>query len=282
MPSFQRLIKIFLLAILCAPAGGGYALAQGKLDAGYVASLAGIPVGTGRWMVDIGDDKYSAIATGGTAGLLRVFAAGEGTSVARGAMIKGTPVPGSFNATITFDKYTEEFRMGLSGNLVTDVSITPPPPPNPDRIPLTDAHRQGVADPMTATLMRVPGNGNLMSPEACKRTLAVYDGRMRYDLQLDYKRVDQVSTNKGYSGASVVCAMTYVPIAGHNPQRTAIKYLVASRNMELWLAPIAGTRLVVPFRVSVPTPFGVGIVQATEFVTAAQPPHAATASSKSP
>jgi len=282
VPSFQPVFKIFLLAILCASAGGGDALAQGKLDASYVASLAGIPVGTGRWMVDIGDDKYSAIATGGTTGLLRGFAAGEGTSVARGAMIKGTPVPGSFNATITFDKYTEEFRMGLSGNLVTDVSITPPPPPNPDRIPLTDAHRQGVADPMTATLMRVPGNGNLMSPEACKRTLAVYDGRMRYDLQLDYKRVDQVSTNKGYSGASVVCAMTYIPIAGHNPQRTAIKYLVASRNMELWLAPIAGTRLVVPFRVSVPTPFGVGIVQATEFVTAAQPPHAATASSKSP
>ena len=43
----------------------------------------------------------------------------------------------------------------------------------------------------------------------------------------------------------------------------------------MWLAPIAGTRIVVPFRVSVPTPIGVGIMQATEFVTASQPPRAA-------
>ena len=30
--------------------------------------------------------------------------------------------------------------------------------------------------------------------------------------------------------------------------------------MEMWLAPIDGTRVLVPFRFSVPTPFGLGAV----------------------
>ena len=36
--------------------------------------------------------------------------------------------------------------------------------------------------------------------------------------------------------------------------------------MEMWLAPIDGTRVLVPFRFSVPTPFGVGVLQANYFV----------------
>jgi hypothetical protein len=41
--------------------------------------------------------------------------------------------------------------------------------------------------------------------------------------------------------------------------------------MEMWLAPIFGTRVVVPYRVSIPTPLGTGVLQATQFVSAPQP-----------
>ena len=36
--------------------------------------------------------------------------------------------------------------------------------------------------------------------------------------------------------------------------------------MEIWLAPIDGTRVLVPFRFSLPTPFGMGVLQANYFV----------------
>jgi hypothetical protein len=39
------------------------------------------------------------------------------------------------------------------------------------------------------------------------------------------------------------------------------------RDIEVWLAPLAGTRLMVPYRMSMPTPFGVGVLQATEFMS---------------
>ena len=78
--------------------------------------------------------------------------------------------------------------------------------------------------------------------------------------------MDQVKAEKGYQGPVVVCQVLYRPIAGHRPERSAIKYLVEQRDMEMWLAPIDGTRVLVPFRFSVPTPFGLGVLQANYFV----------------
>ncbi len=122
---------------------------------------------------------------------------------------------------------------------------------------------------MSATLIRVPGNGNPAGPEACQRTLSVFDGRMRYDVQLAYKRSETIHAD-GYSGPAVVCMVTFVPIAGHNPERPAVRYLVRLREMEAWLVPIAGTRIVAPLRIVIPTPFGLGVMQAVKFDAVAQ------------
>ena len=129
---------------------------------------------------------------------------------------------------------------------------------------------------MTGSLMRVPGTGNPIGPQACQRTNQIFDGRMRYNLQFAYKRMEQVKADKGYEGPAVVCSVTFVPVAGYVPHRAAIKYLVAQRDMEVWLAPIATTRVLVPFRVSIPTPIGTGVMQATQF-TSTPSPHAAAA-----
>jgi hypothetical protein len=99
----------------------------------------------------------------------------------------------------------------------------------------------------------------------------VFDGRMRYDLKLAFKRLEQVKAEKGYQGVAVVCSVHFAPIAGHIPDRAAIKYLTELRDIELWLAPIAGTHVMVPYRVSLPTPLGVGVMQATQFVSVPQP-----------
>ena len=49
------------------------AAAQGRLEAEYTASLAGIPIGRGNWVIEISEDQFTATATGGTFGILRVF-----------------------------------------------------------------------------------------------------------------------------------------------------------------------------------------------------------------
>jgi hypothetical protein len=165
-------------------------------------------------------------------------------------------------------------RMTLQGGVVKEVVAIPPFEPSPERVPVTDAHRKGVIDPMSAALMPVAGKGDVVVPEACKRKLAIFDGRNRADIDLVFKRMDQVKADKGYAGPVVVCQVLYTPIAGHRPSRDAIKYLIAQRDMEMWLAPIAGTRILVPFRFSVPTPFGTGVLQANYFVANAMPAQA--------
>ena len=45
--------------------------------------------------------------------------------------------------------------------------------------------------------------------------------------------------------------------------------------MEIAFVPIAGTRILVPFRLTIPTPFGPAMLEATSFVTTAAPPKVA-------
>ncbi|UTD26680.1 DUF3108 domain-containing protein [Bradyrhizobium sp. WD16] len=243
--------------------------AQGRLDARYEASLAGIPVGKGSWVIDIGDDQYSATAVGGSAGLLKAFSGGHGTSASQGRIVNGQLVPSSYQAMIAYDsKAKEVIRVVLAAGNVKESSIDPQPQPQPDRIPVTDVHRKGVTDPMTGSLLRASGNGDPLTPDACKTTTPVFDGRMRYDLRLEFKRMDRAKT-KGYQGPVVVCAIYFAPLAGYVPDRAAIKYLIAQRDMEVWMAPIAGTRVLVPLKVLVPTPIGMAALEATQFVSTA-------------
>ena len=256
-----------VLAVMAADAGGSRLLAQGKLEARYTASLGGVPIGRGQWLIDVSDDQFTAVASGATTGFMRLFAGGQGSSASRGTVSGGQLVANSFASSVFTDKKLDEVRMALSAGTVKEYMADPPVSPSPDRIPITEAHRRGVSDPMTASLMRVPGTGDTFVPEVCQRTLAIFDGRMRYDLQLAFKRLDKVKSNKGYQGTVVVCAIQFIPIAGHVPERAAIKYLADQRDMEVWLAPVAGTRLMVPYRMAVPTPIGVGILQATDFTS---------------
>ena len=258
-------------AVAFATLAAESALAQGKLDARYSATLAGVQIGKGAWVIDIGDDQFTAAASGMTTGLLRVFATGQGSGASRGIVRGDNLMPTSFVSSINNDKRTEELRIVLSSGTVKDLAIDPPTMPSPERIPLTDAHRRGVVDPMSAGLMRGAGNGDPMSPEACRRTLPVFDGRMRFDLQLSYKRIEKVQAQKGYQGPVVVCGVQFVPLAGYVPDRPAIKYLMAQRDMEMWLAPIPGTRIVVPYRISLQTPLGQGVLEATQFIAGATP-----------
>ena len=253
----------------------GRADAQGKLDARYSATLGGLPVGRGSWIVDIGEDHFTATASGSTAGLMQAFGSGQGQSMARGTIAAGVLAPATYASSIvTTDKKYDDVRMVISAGTVKEFVAEPPNVASRDRVPVTEAHRRGVADPMTASLMRVPGSGSTLVPQACPRSVAVFDGRMRYDLQFIFKRLDTVKAERGYQGGIVVCSVVFSPLAGHIPDRVAIKYLTELRTIEAWLAPIAGTRVMVPFRVSVPTPVGLGVLQATQFVSIPHPARA--------
>ena len=263
-----------LCAAGCLLAAPLPAAAQGKLEAHYEASLAGIAVGRGTWGIEIGDDYYSAAAQGATAGLLKAFSGGTGSGSAQGRIVGGALVPQSYTVSVN-SKKSETIKINLANGAVKDFSIDPEPPVDPDRIVVTPDLKKGVVDPMTSTMVRVPGTGELLTPEACRGQTSVFDGRLRYDLKMDFKRMETVRAEKGYSGPAVVCALYFTPVAGYIPDRPVIKHLAAERRMEITLVPIAGTRVLVPFRTVIPTPFGPAVLEATQFNTVALPPRLA-------
>lgn len=252
-----------------AAAAGGEVRQLVKLDAVYSATLLGIPIGEVSWIVELHDNRFAAAANGSTVGLLRVFANGHGIANAEGVVTAREPVASNFTVRYTSGASFDEIRIAFSGGKAKE-HLAPPPKPDPSLVPLTDSYRTGVVDPMTALLIHVPGSGDMTTPAACARKIAVFDGHMRYDLRLAYKRLEQVRAEPGYQGPAVVCAVYFSPLAGYDPGRTGIKYLVAQRGIEIWLVPLAGTRLLVPFRASVPTPLGLGVLQARRFVLAHQ------------
>src|SRR5260370_39462759 len=131
--SLRRVGGLFAGALMLAAPHP--ASAQGKLEAHYEATLAGIPVGRGAWTIDIADDQFSASAFGATAGLLKAFAGGTGTGAAQGRIVGGALVPTNYSATTTTSKKSEAIRMVFTGGNATEYPIEPDPPAAPDPIP---------------------------------------------------------------------------------------------------------------------------------------------------
>jgi len=259
-----------VLAALAVLVGIEGARADVRLRAQYAATLGGIPIGKGSWLIDFASTHYNGEAEGGASGILRAIASGNGKASAGGSVVQGRLQPASYAIAVATES-PFQVRMRFSGASVKDLSIDPPMEPNPERVPVTEAHRRGVLDPLTAAIVPVAGTGNTLTPEACRRTVPIFDGTNRIDIAMSFKRMDQVKAEKGYQGPVVVCTMLYRPIAGHRPSRFAIQYLMEQRDMEVSLAPVAGTRMLVPFRISIPTLLGRAVLQATEFETSGTP-----------
>ncbi len=241
------------------------AVAEGRLEAQYSITLTGIPIGRGALVLELSNDNYTTAGSATVTGLLKLVSPGKGSAASRGTITNGKISPISYSLTSESGERWEDIRMAIAASVVRDFTIMPPPSHSDDRIPIADEHRKGVVDPMSAAIMPVPGSGDLLSAEACNRTVSIFDGRQRYDLVMSYERSDSAKDVKGYSGPLVVCRIAYRPLAGHRPNRAQVKYMVENQNIFVWLAPVAGTRVLVPVRVTVATLLGTLAVQATHF-----------------
>jgi hypothetical protein len=242
--------------------------AQSTLTARYALSLAGIGIGQGDWTVDIDKDRYAAKSSGQLFGIWRVLLGPDISAATHGTINQGRLVPTSYVANFSSDDDINDVRMTLHDGAVSEVEANPPIPASPDRIPVRTADLRGVIDPLTAGLVPVPGAGDVLASAACQRTLPIFDGSHRFDMALSFKRKDTIKAATGYQGPVVVCGMSYRPVAGYNTGAFRVGYLKKNRDMEFWLAPIAGTRLLAMFRISIQTMLGTAVLGATQFESA--------------
>jgi hypothetical protein len=251
--------------VLLFLAGTATALADARLKVNYEGSVTAIPVGRGEFVMDIADGGYAVVGSARVTGIAKLVSRGHGTVSAKGALIDGHLSPSAYMTNSESEKKKEDIRIAFANAAVSSFSVVPPTKPSKDRIPLTENDRTGVVDPMTAAIISVPGNGDLLSPDNCKRTIPIFDGRQRYDLVFSYERTDNAKDIKGYNGKLLVCRVDYRPIAGYKPDKLSVKYMQDNKNIFVWLAPVAGTRVLFPARVSIVTLVGIVVVQAESF-----------------
>jgi hypothetical protein len=258
-----------ICAALVFATADDYARAQGRLEASYVISLARIRVGEITATVVFGNSDYTISAQARAGGIMKVLVEGEGSFTTSGTTKDGYLLPTSFASKVVSNATASDVRMVLEDGSVKELVAAPPP--SSGVVPVSEANRQAIIDPLTAMLVSgVTGEGP--SQEACRRTLPVFDGRERYDFKLAFKRMDSVTAEKGYAGPVVVCSVRYEAIAGHRASAPLVKYLSEGQEIEVALAPAVGMRMLAPFRVSVASLLANLVIDANRFETTTRSP----------
>jgi hypothetical protein len=253
-----RIIGLSLVPILMlTSAESRSADAPARLNAYYTATLLGLPIGHISWAVDLKENRFSSVATGSISGVLRLFLDAQGSVAAEGRLSGGKPVPSKFQLKLLAGKWSDEVGIVFSGNRAKESVLSASVSQSADYVPIKDSDRVGASDPMTA--LHVGGTGITTVPQACERTVAIFDGHIRYNLRLAFERFGTARPTEGYQGQVVVCSAKFLPVAGYDPKHFFVTYLAAQHDTG------GGTRLLVPYRASISTPMGVGILEATKF-----------------
>jgi hypothetical protein len=240
----------------------GLPVQAASLDAKYQVSLLGLTLGTANLSGGVDSSGYKLDIVAKLTGLIGGFTGGRGSGAATGNINGGKPMPATFAISSASSSESRTVRMALGGGNVQAIEIDPPIDFKPDRVPLTDNHKRNILDPLSAFLMPVEAKGGGAS--ACNRTLPIFDGAARYDIKMNYAGSREVKLD-GYSGPVAVCQVRYVPIAGHRALRPSTKFMAENKEISVWLAPVAGTNVTVPVRISVKTMIGTAVIEASSF-----------------
>jgi hypothetical protein len=265
--SFMRRFVVPAAVLMLAVHATGAAAQTTRLDAAYSVHLTGIPIGQGAVVLDINEAGFAAAGTAKFTGLVRMISKGEGTSTVRGSFMQNRVISSIYATQSNSSDRNEKIDIVVENGFAKEFSVMPPPPDlDRNRVPITQAARTNVVDPLSAGLMLVSTQGDVLNPESCNRTLPIFDARFRYDVVLSYARTEKASAKTdGYQGPVLVCQARYVPIAGHRTDRPQVQQLANNKDLFVWLAPVAGTRVLVPIKVSISTGIGTMVVEATRF-----------------
>lgn len=252
-------LPVFLLLALAV---GVTPSRAAQLRAEYTVTLAGLLIGSGDLEGAFDESRYELKLSGRLKGIVGALSGGSrGGATARGTVSPTRLVASGFSASAASGSKSRTVQVGLASGNVTSVSIDPPFEARPGRVPITESSKRNIVDPVSGLVAVAADRAKLLDPANCSRTVPVFDGSQRFDVVLSYAGTRGVR-KPGFAGAVLVCSIRYVPVAGHRVDRPAVKFMQANRDMSVWLAPVEGTRMLVPIRISIETMLGTSVVEA--------------------
>ncbi len=248
-----------LLVVGSAPARAA------TVTVGYRITLAGLTLGTADLGGTFDGDRYTLSMSAQLTGIAGMLSgSGRGAASATGALVGSRLVPTGFSASGRSGSAERTVRVAISSGNVNKIEINPPFQENPDlppRVPLREVDKLGITDPLSAIVAVAALKGKSDDAANCNRTVPVFDGTQRFDIVMSFAETKRVQ-KPGFSGDVLVCDLRYVPVSGHRPERPSVKFMTDNREMNVWLAPVEGSRVLVPIRISVKTMVGTTVVEA--------------------
>ncbi len=256
------------LAVLMGAAPALAAEGRQPLSATYTLTVGGVTLGEAQLSGSAGHSAYDANINVRLVGIASLFSSGRGEVKATGLFAGNRTHPLHFTVATTGGKEPTSVDMRLSGGKVAALAVSPERQVDPEKIPVTAAHKRGVIDPVSAGIVPVPGHGPVVQAKACQRTAPVYDGNTRFNLVFSYVRTEEIAV-PGYNGQALVCNIRYVPVAGHHPTRQE-EITARGAVSQITLVPVGGQRFLIPAKIVVPTRWGEGVLAATRVDVGAQ------------
>ena len=248
------------------PASTADAVWPNQVQARYRLQFNGIEVGSYDFKSRFNGNSYSATGKTQISALFGAFK-WSGNFEGSGSIDGGAPHPASYQMTSKSKSKTTSVKMGFDGTGVSSVALVPNKPPREDAVRLKPDNLKNVFDPMAATLAISSTN----APEACNRTIPIFDGKARFDLKLSFKGREAIKDKHptGQPAELVVCRVKYIPIAGHKP-KDFVNPWIDYDHIEIALRAIPTAGIYVPYRVTVPSTIGPAVMAAQSInITAA-------------
>ena len=247
-------------------AGGGAAATHAAaepawapgLTAVYKLKMAGMDIGTFNFNATIKGDDY-ALAGHGKLGWGFGLYSYNGSFSSAGKIEREEARPSSYAYDWKVNRKAGSVRMGFSGTAVRSVEIVPPHERSADVVPVLPDQLKAVFDPLSALLAL----SRHRTGDPCDRKIAVFEGKQRFDLVLAAHRLEKIVEAKP-SGQPVVvhvCRVKYVPVSGHRPNRETLA-MVKAEGIEVALRQVPSASLLVPIRITIPTPLGTAVLSA--------------------
>lgn len=264
--AFRGLIAVAAAALPLERAIAADANWPSQVSAVYRLSFNGFDVGVYHFDAHFTGKSYSAIGKTEVSALFGAFKwvgnfSGSGTIEGAG------PRPAAFEMRYKSKKKVTSVKIVFADAGVSSVALVPNKKPSHEAIKLKPENLKNVFDPMAASIAMSDANPS----DACNRTIPVFDGKVRYDLRLSFKRREPIAERhpSGQPKELVVCRVKYIPIAGHKP-KDFDKPWIDYNNIEIALRAVPKAGIYVPYRVKIPSSIGPAVMTAdTINITAA-------------
>jgi len=224
----------------------------------YKATVAGVYVGSAKLQIALTKNAYNIVGSGSASGVLKSLLGFSLSVNSYGTLSNHAMIPQRYTTEYGSTGSSRSIKINYDRSRKAKVLAKPPFFPGRSTIALKPNHLKNTIDPLSALFMPVKKNLTSLSPENCKRLMPVFDGRMRYNLEITSVSAKMPKPRiRGFSGPVLVCRIKFQPIAGYSLPKRGLKKAPKNNEIEIWLTPMGSAGLLIPIKGRLPTPFGI-------------------------